>query len=107
MGKRYAVHARHDTTVDVPTRTPEGHEITGQMPCALIELVPVDPRDHHTVTRREIMPNKDAQKHVAETFPVGGIVEEGEFKLVATPEDVKAAAEKAAADAAAQKAQGE
>ena len=91
MAKRYIVHSRHDTTIDVQTKTADGHEITGKMPCAIIELTPCDPRDHHTVTRREIMPTDAERKRVTETFIEGGTVEEGDFSLVEAPKQGDAA----------------
>jgi len=74
MGKKYTVHSRHDTTVKVPAKTPEGHDIEGDMPCSIIELVPVDPRDTHTITLRELTPTAEDRKRIAEVFAIDSVV---------------------------------
>lgn len=82
MSVRYRVHSAHPGTVKVPATTEDGHEIVGEMPAVLVELVPLDPY-RSTITFAEICPGGgDALEKALAQFPVEGILEMGEWKLV-------------------------
>jgi hypothetical protein len=85
MGRRLIVHSVHFTTEDEPAKTADGHDVMAPMPVAIIELIcPGGVRS--SITHVERVPKKEDADRVAATFPIGGIVEMGEFKLVTAPE---------------------
>jgi len=77
----YKVHSRHDTKVTVESKTAHGDAITGHMPCAIIELIPVDGVGH-TVTITQQTPTEEDMKAVAQLFAVGSTVEDLGFRQV-------------------------
>lgn len=85
MGRQLLVHSVHFTTEDVPSKTEDGHDLMAPMPVAIIELV--CPRGVRSSIKHVVrVPKPEDVEHVTTTFPVGGIVEMGEFKLVKAPE---------------------
>lgn len=91
MPRSLLVHSVHFTTEDVPTKTEDGHELMAPMPIAIIEMIcPGAVRS--SILYVERVPNKEDVERVNATFPVGGIVQMGEFKLVKAPEPQPASA---------------
>lgn len=84
MGRQLLVHSVHFTTEDVPTKTEDGHELTAPMPIAIIELICPD-SVRSSIKHVERVPKKEDVERVNATFPVGGIVEMGDFKLAKAP----------------------
>jgi hypothetical protein len=84
MGRKFLVHGVHFTTKPVKAKTEDGHDVEASMPVALIELVcPGAKGTSYTHTERALTDEDKA--HIAATFPEGGIVEHGDFKLVERP----------------------
>jgi hypothetical protein len=85
MGRLLVVHSLHFTTEDHLVKTEDGHELMAQMPIAIIEMIcPGNVRS--SIKHVERVPRPEDVERVKATFPVGGTVEMGDFKLVKAPE---------------------
>lgn len=78
MTNRYRVHSVHKTTVPVKATTADGHEVDGQMPTAVIELVAANGSAPSVTVHRQI-PTPDASAAVDTEFPLDSKVEMGAF----------------------------
>jgi len=83
MNTRFEVHGRNDTRVEVEAAMPDGTVVQGFIPASIIELVPINGGNTLTITRR--MPTAEEAASVQALFPIGGVVEMGEFRLVTPP----------------------
>lgn len=91
MGRHLLVHSVHFTTEDVPVKTEDGHELMAPMPVAIVEMIcPEGARS--SIKHVERVPKQEDVDRVTATFPVGGTVEMGDFKLVKIPEPTVAEA---------------
>jgi hypothetical protein len=81
MMRTFTVHSVHRTAVDVPAKTSEGHEVFGQMPALIVELVPDDPTQK-TLTWVEHCPSAKAQQDALALFVEGEKVQLGAFTRV-------------------------
>jgi hypothetical protein len=82
MTRIFTVHSVHRTSVPVAAKTSEGHEVSGQMPALIVELVPDDPMQK-TITWVEPCPSEKSREEALALFVEGEKVQAGAFTRVA------------------------
>jgi hypothetical protein len=82
MTRTFTVHGVHHTSVAIPAKTAEGHDVTAQMPALIVELVPDDPAQK-TITWVETCPTAESQAAALKLFEKDAKIEVGPFMRAA------------------------
>lgn len=98
--ERWRVHSFDVVQQDVPAKDEDGDLITGVVPCALIELVPIHGHGKsHTVAK--VVKTAKQLAELRDLFEIGAIIEDrGWAKIMSAADAAKAEADAVAAAAA-------